>query len=38
MAWVSILNPSNNSFEMLEKLIKESYQVACDKYLARVKT
>ena len=38
MAWVSILNPSNNSFEMLEKLIKESYQIACDKYLVRVKT
>lgn len=37
MAWVSILNPSNNSFEMLEKLIKESYQVACDTYLVRVK-
>jgi len=37
MAWVSILNPSNNSFEMLEKLIKESYQIACDKYLVRVK-
>jgi hypothetical protein len=38
MAWVSILNPSDCSFEMLEKLIKESYQIACDKYLARVKT
>lgn len=37
MAWVSILNPSNRSFEMLEKLIKESYQIACDKYLVRVK-
>ncbi len=37
MAWVSILNPSNNSFEMLEKLIKESYQIACDKYLVRMK-
>ncbi len=36
MTWVSILNPSHYSFEMLKELINESYEIACDKYLAKM--
>lgn len=36
MTWVSILNPSHPSLEILRALINESYQIACDKYSAKM--
>jgi hypothetical protein len=32
MAWVSILNPSQDSLSSLQDLLVESYQLACKKY------
>jgi hypothetical protein len=32
MSWVSILNPSKNSWGQVEELLKESYQLSIEKY------
>ncbi len=36
MAWVSILNPSHNSWKKIKELLDESYQIACDKYSSKM--
>ena len=36
MAWVSISNPSMNSFEKIKGLIDESYKIVLEKYKRRI--
>lgn len=36
MAWICILNPSIKSFDKLDKLIKESYEYAKEKFIKKL--